>query len=347
MNGNFQYFYYTIIALLAFQLLLLLVLSIRKIIRNKRSAKEEQIYQENLELFVDYLFNDENLQLPVQLANPKNIAVAERIFSETFSTVNDDRTKQKLQEAAIAIFSSTYLKRLKKGSWSTRVNTLYYIEDFQIVSLLPYLQKRFHKLNAWDEEKNQLIRTLAALNDTSIIHYLNANEDSQQHQYLDVFNRLSEEQFDNSIEICYEDNHQTSKLAILNFIGLSKKTRYQALLENTLLDEQSEVRIQSLKGLYRLNYMENIALLEPFFASSSWEERMFSVKIIGAIMIENYESQLIQLLGDSVWWVRNASAEALLSIFGEEKLKELAAEHSDIYARDMAKQWLSSGKRGG
>lgn len=346
MTIEFKYFYYAVGILLGFQLLLLILLCIRKIMRNRKNKEQELLYQETLNDFVDFLF-EEGRPLPAQLSNLDNIEVAERIFSETVADINDPVSKKKLQEASISIFTKPYKKRLLKGNWPTRVNTLYFIEDFKIDSLLPVLQKMLQNLNKWDEEKNQIIRALAAINDITIVYYLNQLPDTKMSQYLDVFARFDTEHFEEAIQISNEMKNFTCQLAIINFISLMKITKYQWMVEKELQSENMEMRIQALKGLYRLNYMKDISLLLPFFQSPSWEERLFSARVAGALMADQFEAHLERLMGDDEWWVRNAAAEALLSIFGEEKLVQVESNHPDAFARDMAKQWLTSRKRGG
>lgn len=339
------YFYWVTGILLGFQLLLLALLCIRKWLRNRENDRQDKVYEDNLELFVDYLMS-ENWMIPKALVIRANFEVAERIFSETFTDVKDAHIREKLEQAAESIFAETYLKRMKRGTWSTRVNTLYFIEDFKLISLKPFLQDHLSKLKVWDEEKNQTVRALAALNDLSIVDYLNRDRTATLQHYLDVFSRLNEDTFGNAIKLSKESYNPMCRIAILSFIGLTKNLRYQPLLEDELQNENLEMRIQALKGLYRLNYISNIELLIPFFESSSWQERMFSCRISGVLMLEVFEPFLVKLLGDREWWVRNAAAESILQIFGEDKLYFLSKNHSDLYARDMAVQWITS-KKGG
>ncbi|MEI4770234.1 HEAT repeat domain-containing protein [Psychrobacillus sp. FJAT-51614] len=345
MNIDLIYFYWTIGILLGFQLILLALLCIRKWQRNRENDRQKQVYEDNLELFVDYLMTD-NWMIPKALVLRKNFEVAERIFSETINDVKDTYMLEKLEQAAESIFSETYLSQLRRGSWSTRVNTLYFIEDFKLTSLKSFLQQHLKKLKVWDEEKNQTVRALAALNDLSIIDYLNKDRSATLQHYLDVFSRFDDDTFGNAIKLSKENYNPMCRVAILSFIGLTKNVRYQPILEVELQNENLEMRIQALKGLYRLSYISNIELLIPFFDSSSWQERMFSCRISGVLMLEVYEPFLEKLLGDKEWWVRNAAAESLLQIFGEEKLLFLSKNHLDLYARDMAVQWISS-KKGG
>ncbi|WP_391117423.1 HEAT repeat domain-containing protein [Psychrobacillus sp. L3] len=345
MTIEFIYFYYAVGILFGCQLLLLILLSIKKTKRNRKNKKQEQLYQATLNEFVDFLY-EEGRPLPDKLCNPENIEVAERIFSETITDINDPIMQRKLQDAAISIFTEHYKKRLLKGNWPTRVNTLYFIEDFKIVSLLPVLQKMLQNLNKWDEEKNQTILALAAINDLTLVYYLNQSPDTKVSQYLDVFSRFDTENFEEAIHISNDMKNFTCQLAIINIISLMKKTKYQWMVEKELQSENMEMRIQALKGLYRLNYMKDIGLLVPFFQSLSWEERLFSTRVAGALLADQFEAHLEILIGDEEWWVRNAAAEALLNIFGEEKLVQVESSHTDSFARDMAKQWLTSGKRG-
>lgn len=345
MNIELVYFYWIIGILFGFQLILLGLLSIRKWLRNRENERQNKVYEDNLELFVDYLMS-ENWKIPKALVLRTNFEVAERIFSETFTDVKDTHMREKLEQAAESIFPVTYLSRMNTGTWSTRVNTLYFIEDFKLTSLRSFLHEHLSKLKVWDEEKSQTVRALAALNDLSIVEYLNRDRTSTLQHYLDVFSRFDEDTFGNAIKLSKESYNPMCRIAILSFIGLTKNVKYQPLLEDELQNENLEMRIQALKGLYRLSYISNIELLIPFFESSSWQERMFSCRISGVLMLEVYEPFLIRLLGDKEWWVRNAAAESILQIFGEDKLYFLSKNHPDLYARDMAVQWISS-KKGG
>lgn len=342
MNNPLVIFLSLFVTLAIFQLLLLLYLANKKIKTNKKLAHEQAIYAEAMPAYIQYLNSDPNESIPLP---PDEYHVAEQLFSDCMAIIKDEKLQNNVRESASSYLSSHYEKVMKTRDWSSRVNALYYMEDFRMTSLQPLLSNRLKEVHTNDEETQQLIRTLAAMGDLSVLTYLENEPESTESMYLSVFSRLPEDVVPKAIDYVNKDGSLKAKTSLLMYFGLAKNLAYLPFVEEKLHDENSSLQIQALKAIFRMNYISDANLLTPFFKSDNWIERMFAVKIAGVLSLSQFEHILVELLGDPIWWVRYYTADALLLTFGENKLKEISKSHPDHFARDMASQWLTLGRQ--
>jgi hypothetical protein len=337
MNSTLTFFIILFLMLAFFQLILLLVLTSKKLKRDKKDQDEQNIYKEAMPAFINYLYNEKDDYIPLP---PDEYHVAEQLFSSSMAITKDEDLQHKIRESASFYLSSHYEKVMNAADWSARVNALYYIEDFRMTSLQPVLAKRLMTVKEQDEEKQQLLRTLAALGDLSVLSHLENEPSTKESVYLSVFKRFPEDVIPQTVSYVRQEGSLKANISLLMYLGLTKKLSYLSFVEENLAHQNSEMRIQALKALFQMNYISNVNLIQPFFYSEVWEERMFAAKITGVLTLTQFEKELTEFLGDSVWWVRYYAAEALLLSFGENKLLELSQSHPDQYARNMAAQWL-------
>jgi len=337
MNTLLTFFILLFIALALIQLLLLIFLASKKMKKGKILQHEQLVYDEAMPRFIQYLYNDQDEYIPLP---PDQYHVAEQLFSDSMAITTDEGLQHKIRESASYYLSSYYERVMKTGDWPARVNALYYIENFRMESMQPVLKKRLVEIKIHDEEKQQLIRTMASIGDLTVLDYLERDSDTTESVFLSAFTRFPEEVVPDAIEIVSHSGSPKAVISLLMYMGRSKRFDSMHFIEDKLFHELPEMRIQALKALFRMSYLSTSDLLVPFFKSEIWEERMFAAKITGALSLSQFEGELHGFMGDSVWWVRYSAAEAILLTFGESKLLELSHRHPDPYARDMAAQWL-------
>lgn len=337
MNASLIFFIFLFVFLAISQLVLLIYLATKKMRAGRKEQLEHHIYEEAMPAFIQYLYTEKDDYIPLP---PDEYHVAEKLFSDSMAIVKDEALHFKISESASYYLSSYYERVMKTGDWSARVNALYYIEDFHMMSLQPLLAKRLTEIKTQDEEKQQLLRTLATIGDLSILQYLENDPATTESVYLAVFTRFPEEVIPEAVTFITEQGSLMATLSFVKYVGFAKKIAYLPYIEKKLEDDNPEMRIQALKAIFRMNYMSDTDNLAPFFKSDIWEERMFVAKIAGTLSLSQFEKELCTLLGDTNWWVRYYAAEALLLAFGENHLLELSQIHPDQYARDMAAQWL-------
>lgn len=343
---SLYFFFILSISLLVGQLVLLLALAWRK---QKMSAKEQAIaqqYEALTDSFSSYMVDPSDDRFIQEISsNPHKIVVLERLLNGYVSVTKGGVTSPLVASLSEDFLSAHYAKQLVLKNWATRMNTLYYIEDFHMQTLKPMLKEKLGKSSQLDQETQQLIRTLASLNEPAVISVLAKYPDTPVRLYTDVFKRLEEkarlEELDAALR--NEIHNKALKHAAISYIGMSGLTAFLPRIEKELETQEGELRIQALKALFHLQYLSNPNLLLPFLQSSSWPERMYASRITGKLQLSRFKETLSELLGDPVWWVRYSAAEALVQFSdGDILLSHLAADHPDRFARDMAAQWKSS-----
>lgn len=334
------------LSLLLAQLILLLVLAWRK---QKLAAKEQAIAEQYLALtdsFSSYMMDPADDRFVQEIrSNPHQTVVLERLLNGYVSVTKGGVHSPLVAKLSEEFLAAHYAKQLKRSHWALRMNTLYFIEDFHIESLKPLLKEKLRKSSQLDQEKQQLIRTLASLNEPDTLSVLAQYPDAPVRLYIDVFKRLEEPTRLKELDAALrnEPQNKARKHAAISYIGMAGLIAFLPRIEEELGTQEGELRIQALKAVLNLQYLSDPGLLLPFFQSASWPERMYASRIAGRLQLSRFKEVLSDLLGDSVWWVRYSAAEALVQFSdGDILLAHLSANHPDRYARDMADQWKSS-----
>ncbi|MCP3761062.1 HEAT repeat domain-containing protein [Domibacillus sp. A3M-37] len=336
------YFFLLMIAFLfLFQIALLFYLVIRKKKRQRYEEEIESQYNHLTEPFSSYIIEPSDVRFLYAIRSTRHQAVVlERLLNGYVAFTKEANISPLVKQLSEEFLTEPYSRILGQRNWARRINTLHYIEDFHMASLSPVLFERLTAANKLDVETQQLIRTLASLDETKVSKELSRFPNVPIRLYVDVFNRLQKEGTVKEIQSALDGTDVTLKYAALVFIGQSGAMSFLPAVEKELESSHAETRIQALKTLFRLEYMSDPDLLAPFFESSIWTERMFAARIAGILQFSRYKKILSTLLGDSVWWVRYSAAEAFTHFSdGDVILAHLSENHSDRYGRDMAAQW--------
>lgn len=328
------------------QIVLLLILAWRK---QRSTAKERAIneqYNALTDAFSSYMMDpaDERFIQEIRCSSHQAV-VLERLLNGYVSVTKNSATSPLVSKLSEDFLTNRYTQQLSRRSWAIRMNTLYFIEDFHMQSLTPLLKEKLQKTSKLDQEAQQLVRTVASLNEPDALYVLAQYPEASVRLYTDVFKRLKKETQLKEIDAALLDktNNQTLKHAAISYIGMSGLTAFLPYIERELQNEDSEIRIQALKSVLHLQYLTDANLLLPFFHSASWQERMFATRIAGRLQLSRFKEVLSELLGDSEWWVRYSSAEALTQFSdGDILITHLSLNHPDPFARDMATQWKLS-----
>lgn len=343
---NIYFLWILVISLFLMQLGLLLILAWRKQKLNQKEIAINNQYDALTDSFSSYAMelSDENFIEEIRKSPYKHV-VLERLLNNYVSVTKASASSPIITRLSEEFLATRYAKQLHQRNWAMRMNALYFIEDFHMLSLVPLLKEKLAKTSQLDQETQQLIRTLASLNETAAISALAQYPNASARLYIDVFKRFEEltqlDELDAALK--NEKDNKILKQAAISYIGTAGLTLFLPRIEEELHNPDPEIRIQSLKAIFHLQHMTTPSLLSPFLQSSSWQERMFSAQVTGALQLSRYKERLSELLGDPVWWVRYSSAEALTKFSdGDILLTHLADSHPDRYARDMATQWKTS-----
>jgi HEAT repeat protein len=123
------------------------------------------------------------------------------------------------------------------------------------------------------------------------------------------------------------------------------------LLEPLLLSEDRELRLRTLKTLGSLGYITSPDLIIDFWngfaeekywnSSQAAAEKIMLARLMGNIKHASFLPYLEELIMDRGYAVRNESAKAIRKYRdGKLRLRKIADTHADVYARNIANEWL-------
>ncbi len=324
-------------AFLLLQVIVLLYLSVSKQKGIRHDQKVHQIYKHVLVDYLAYLDGETDQEPSLPQEEQIRVKVLEKLLSGYASNIKGAENEQRMRRTAERFLADHYRQVLKKGSWAERVNTLFFIEDYQMKLLQKDVKNHYLSLKEKDEEYRQSLRVLATFGDDSVLQMLKSDETISIGLMKECFRRLPAA----SIETLKKDQEMPVqvKLSLISYFGETGYYEHLPYVELHIIHEEKEVRLKALAALCQYRYISSANKISPFLTSEVWEERMYAARLSGLLQLTRYSTALMKLAGDPNWWVRFAACEALKQMPDGEILLTFAAEgHEDLYARDMAKQ---------
>ncbi|MCQ4087419.1 HEAT repeat domain-containing protein [Saccharibacillus sp. JS10] len=341
------------IAVIVFAILLVLFYLVERKVRRMRHRQQ---VKEAVELFSakssaldDYLRSGDRtrkLNAPGSGEGLRREALEEALL-DRLNVGASETEKQRIFDFAGSYFAEEYKYLLNRRRWSDRMNVLLHIEKFHIVSLKDQLIARLEKLDPDqknDDERFLLIRTLSSLQIEETFDYLElAAERFSELQLMQVLRPIKGElaqrlirEFDQlpvRIQRCELDTLR---------LGNVRTTEVLDLLERCMNSEDTETRIRAIKALANFGYMNEAAAdrLESRMAEGDaviWPERMMYARLAGAVREERFAPYLEQMMADRSYEVRREAAASLSNYRGGlERIRQVAENHPDRFAKDMA-----------
>lgn len=132
--------------------------------------------------------------------------------------------------------------------------------------------------------------------------------------------------------------------AALNAIGYFANMEWAEWCVPWLSSYDPEIKSSALKALAKIKYVPEYAYAEVFkcLKDDNWFVRNQAVNASIGIMSHKVNSYLAEAISDEAWWVRY-NAAAILTQNGRQGrkfLEDIAQNHNDPYARDIAKHFL-------
>ncbi|GAE25426.1 hypothetical protein JCM9140_1421 [Halalkalibacter wakoensis JCM 9140] len=335
------YVFLLIVGLLVINLVLLLYLLFQKQIAQQHARKKEALTVELIKVVED-VARGRIEDIPLKYKRTSLFySVLEETISHYLQIFNDEQAKKHLKVLCQSEFTSIYRKRLKSGVWSERMNALYYTEEFEMTSLKNEIWNYFQTNRASIEEKYQMIRTLAKLNDKRIVEQVKKSPNWPTFLLKECFRRFEISMLMYLMKNHLEELNENVQLALLDIAMETKEQSFLPFFDQLLFSEFQEVRVRALKAISEYEHTSKEEELTIFHQSEFWVERMMFARVAGQLKRKRYSSALVTLLSDESWWVRQAAAEALANYEDGLLILEYVYETSDDpFARDTAYQWL-------
>jgi HEAT repeats len=323
---------------------ILVYLVIRKGLEISARRKVEDWKQKlNLPLF-SFLYEGKQLE-EAALADRASLLAAEELLGHYADILEGEQERKNLSFFAESYLSGHYAKGLQSRRWSTRINSLYHIEDFHLKSLEREVLRIAESGESTSSEKVQAFKILADFQSEKLSVLLESSSlPFSEFDLRNILMRLDGKVFDWFVE-SFRTSPERLQLAVLDVIAVNKQLGYLHFVEEVFMSEAEEMRLRALKALASIGYTENIAPYEELADSSSWQERMLAAKLFGSIKDEGLLPRLAEMLHDPSWHVRSQAGQSILAFSkGKEVLQKVIDDSHDPYARDMAWEWMQKGE---
>lgn len=322
---------------------MLLYLSLRKSTANKKRNLIEEYKEKYNPVLFDYIIGG-NVSRKLVPSNEVQMKAVEELLAKYSEILEGKEERKGLTAIANLYLSEYYRNRLRSRKWSSRMNALYYIEKFNMDTLLKDLFAMLGQKRISRDELTHILRILANFQFINLYEYLN-----KKYAFLSGFEcrnilvRLESGHFDQFI-LGFHKARPELQYAILDVIGVKREVRFLSFLESIFQAYKGEARLRALKAIGSIGYVGNLDPYLHLAHSEKWEERMMAARLIGAMKAKEGISDLIRLLHDRSWWVRSQAGQALAKIpDGKTILQEVAETTEDPFARDMAVEWINKG----
>jgi hypothetical protein len=343
LNNELFFLSLVSISILGMLFILLGYLTIRKAVDIKKRGRINS-YKEKYNPLLFTMLTEGSLSRVLTPENALQQKAIEELLSRYTTVLEGKEEMQQLSKLASLYLIDYYQKQLKSKKWSIRMNTLYHIEDFRLAQLLEDVRGLIKKKRISHEEIVHVLRILALFRSEQLFDLLTKDyKYLSEYDYRSILNRVEQEQFNHYILTFHKSKLPLQK-AIIDIISLKKDIRYLNFLENTFRAYSGEVKLRAVKALAEIGYVKNIDPYLELLYSDKWQERMIAAKLIGSLQEEKAIPRLIELLHDQTWWVRSQAGQAIDQFTnGKEILRSVLETSHDMFAKDMAWEWLHKG----
>ncbi|MFJ7841943.1 HEAT repeat domain-containing protein [Lysinibacillus sphaericus] len=306
-----------------------------------RFKKSRDIYLKDYsQLWYEYLFNNEIFSVVLIPRGKPQVQAIEMIFSSYLKNITNDDMRWKMKNFSNQYLKTFYENDLMNKRWSIRMNALYRIADLQLDELLDAC-KKLETTKYSKEEFFQLLKIYSLFQPELFIQKIKApNANYSESEYRRLFVLLEEDIFMRFFDE-FTSWSMSIQFAVIDTAAAKKNMQYIEKLEQLLTNENDEIKIRALKGLFEIGVIENINPYIPFVTSHLWEVRLMVGKIFKYVPLSYSYPYLEQLLQDENWWVRSQAAKTIAEDRdGLEKLKEFISYSTDHYAVEMAQETI-------
>ncbi|HZG70553.1 MAG TPA: HEAT repeat domain-containing protein [Chondromyces sp.] len=322
-------------------------------VKNQKKKRQKQEWIRQHKALIDNLLETGEIHQDII---PKTVFDFEVLEEELVRRIKKDDTLLKWIHSFIRMyFLDHYRKRLRHSKPSVRVNSLFYIEYFQLVELQEEVLSLLKKKQLLKQEKYQIYMTLASFSYRGMLDILLSGKEN-----LPVFVRrriLETVLNESTIPLVIGEFHRyplAIRESILDVLREKhvRSAEFLSLLEELLQDSaimseshHMELRVRIWKALAAFGYFPNIDFILHAIPNAKREpERIMLARVMGSIRQEEFIPFLEEMLADSSYLVRNEAAHSISKYRnGINHLRRVVTFHPDRFARDIAAEWLERG----
>lgn len=318
----------------------MLYLVIQRKLSEIRQREKEVYTMKTKELWYKYLLQEGNFVKKLIPRNGCQIESVEEILLSYKRNIFNKMMHTKIKYFAKAYLAKYYRHEMKSKVWRKRLNAMYRVIDFEIESLIPFVDTLPLK-SLSQEEHLQILKMFSLMKKERFLQkLLETHVMFSETEYRVIFAMLEEDMLE---KLFFEMDKLERKacLALIDAMAVNGHMDFVKKLEQLLINEWIEIRVRALKAIEMIGVIENLDIYIPFISSPIWEERLMMAKLLKHAPFQHTEPYLLTLLEDSNWWVRSQAARTIIeNRQGAVKLESYIETAADRYAIEMAKEVL-------
>lgn len=311
--------------------------------RFQKKQREMQAYvQQHTSACYGYFIEGDDKQKVVGRTRTELDAI-ETIAESYIAYINDTAILQRIYHYMDTYYSETYKRQFRGTSRTQRINALYQMLDFHIVSLLPDVKKMLAKKNIARKERFLGLKILATLDEaTTYAFYCHAKESLAANQVTMIVNCMSDEMI---YDIVDEKHTDTEWLVAALKVMAKRQLAYSSFVVHELLHhENAAVRDEAMNVLNAIGTEKALADFEDYFYSENPENRMLFAKLATHYTLEDVQAYLVVLAQDKSFIVRQAAIQTIGQYpNGRALFENMLASIDDAYMHDAIIAYLKGG----
>lgn len=329
--------------ILSVLLTLLFYLIARKAIENRRGSQIDRIKEKMNPLLYTFLAEG-HVSRGLQTDSIVKERALEELLNHYADVLEGEEEKQNLTILAELHLTEYYKQSLKSFRWSRRMNAMYHIEDFKMKGLQNNLISILESSKASKEEVVISLRILASFQFQDLPSMLMRKWNYlTEYDYRTILYRLEGARLEPLI-LQFNKSPVQLRYALIEVISLKRELRYIRFLEIIFIHNEKELRLRALKAIASIGHVSKIDPYLSLVHSSIWQERMMAAKLYGNLKDRKLLPYLKTMLSDTNWWVRFQAGQSIMMFpDGKEILRTIYQSTDDLFARDMAWEWMNKG----
>lgn len=288
-------------------------------------------------------FVEGNEQQKVICSTSTEFEAIETIAESYIAYVKDDAILQRIYRYMDAYYSPAYKRQFRGKSRTQRINALYQMLDFHIVSLLPEVKKMLAKKNIARKERFLGLKIIATLDEaTTYEFYRHAKKSLAANQVTMIVNCMSDDMI---YDIVDEKHADTDWLVAALKVMAKRQLAYSSFIVHELLyHENVAVRDEAVNVLSAIGTEKSLADFEEYFYSENPENRMLFAKLAAQYTLDDVQAYLVVLAQDKSFIVRQAAIQAIGQYTnGRAMFEKMLASIDDAYMHDAINAYLKGG----
>lgn len=337
-----------ILSFIIIALVLLSLFAIYLLVKHKdEKLRKRRIYDYKMALlpyWMNFLVDDKPFLESMIPKTKYEMKAVEEIMQSFQNNFSSSLLNKKIQDFSNDYMKDYYRKMLTSRRWSTRMNALYRIIDFKLISLeneLTNMQKR----RISSEEKFLILKFQSLYQPDYFLRRLTDWADLlSEFEYKKILMEVDSD----TLKKCrkrFLEMPSAMRYSLIDTIGGKRDVEALEFISENLNNEDPEVRIRLLKALQKIGVIPDLGAVLPFLESELWEERMAAARLLKYADFNEVYPLLRNLLEDSSWWVRSQAAKTIAGHkLGRQKLQDYVQTSKDSFAIDMVNEVLWEGR---